>query len=100
MSSPGSVSKNKSSLPVWVVGIVSYLICGGICAFIAYDNKMISPNDTPAEFAAHTRELKIVLVSSFIGGGLLGGLSGACGFWILRRGNADNERIDHEDEIA
>jgi uncharacterized membrane protein YfcA len=93
-------SRRKNLILLWIVGVFSFLLCGAICAFIAYDNKMITPNDTPAELAEHTRELKVVLISSFIGGGFLGGIFGAGGFWVVRRGNSDNEPIDHEDEVA
>jgi hypothetical protein len=85
---------------LWIVGVLSFLVFGAICAYIAYDNRMITPNDTPEELAEHTRELKVVMLSSFLGGGLLGGVFGAGMLYVVRRGNSANDPIEHEDEAA
>jgi hypothetical protein len=101
MSSPkAQASKNKNTVHLWTVGVLSFLVFGAICAYIAYDNRMITPNDTPEELVEHTMELKVVMLSSFLGGGLLGGVFGAGMLYVVRRGNADNEPIEHEDEAA
>jgi hypothetical protein len=99
-SSKAQAPKSKNAALLWTTGLASFLLFGAICAYIAYDNRMITPNDTPAELIEHTRELKVVMLSSFIGGGLLGGLFGAGMLYVVRRGNADNEPIEHEDELA
>ena len=98
-SSKAQATKSKNARTLWITGVLTFLVLGAACAFIAYDNRMISPNDTPAELAAHTRELKVVMLSSFLGGGLLGGVFGAGMLYVVRRGNADNEPIDPEAEV-
>ena len=85
---------------IYVTGVASYFLFGAICAFIAFDNNLISPTDTPAERAAHTHELKVVLTSSFLGGGLLGAVFGIGGLWVLRKGSSSNRPADHEDSIS
>jgi uncharacterized membrane protein YfcA len=99
-SSSAQATKSKSAVQLWITGVLTFLLFGAVCAYIAYDNRMISPNDTPAELAEHTRELKVVMISSFLGGGLLGGVFGAGMLYVVRRGNADNEPLEHEDEVG
>jgi hypothetical protein len=99
-SSKEQATKSKSAVTLWITGVLTFLLLGAACAFIAYDNRMISPNDTPAELAAHTKELKVVMLSSFLGGGLLGGVFGAGMLYVVRRGNAATEPTEHEDEAV
>ena len=57
-----SLSRRANSSVLYCLAAAAFFIVfGALCAFIAYDNRLVSPSDTPAEFAQHTEELKIVL---------------------------------------
>lgn len=80
-----SYNPKLSKIGLILTALGSFLVMGAACAYIAYDNRMVSPRDTPAEFAQHTRELNIVMTESFIGGGILGAAFGVAAFWVLAK---------------
>ncbi len=87
MNVQSKLSLAKGPLRFWITGVLSFLLFGAICGYIAYDNRLISPNDTKEELIQHTEELKIVLTESVLGGGLLGAVFSVAALFLLPRPN-------------
>ena len=100
LSAKSEIRSSKQRAFLWIFGtaVVCFLGFGAACAFIAYDNRTLSPADSPEEHKAHLHELNIVLMESFIGGGLLGSGTGVLTLFCLGKVKLSGKAEGQPDE--